>query len=97
MEISLGLLLGEDVFEKECLKLMLTVASKKNQNNHLQNGHYIHCVKSIQIRSYFWSVFPCIRTGYGDLLIFLYSDGIVVYEVNFHAVMRTLYWKDSFS
>ena len=76
---------------------MLTVASKKNQNNHLQNGHYIHCVKSIQIRSFFWSVFLCIRTGYGDLLIFLYSDGIVVYEVNFHAVMRTLYWKDSFS
>ena len=27
-----------------------------------------HCVKSIQIRSYFWSVFSCIRTEYGDLL-----------------------------
>ena len=23
---------------------------------------YRHCVKSVQIRSYFWSVFPCIRT-----------------------------------
>ena len=25
-------------------------------------------MKSFQIRSYFWSVFPCIRTEYGDLL-----------------------------
>ena len=28
-----------------------------------------HCVKSVQIRSYFSSVFSCIRTKYGDLLI----------------------------
>ena len=27
-----------------------------------------HCVKSIHIRSYFWSAFSCIRTEYGDLL-----------------------------
>ena len=26
-----------------------------------------HCVKSVQIRSYFWPVFCCIRTEYGDL------------------------------
>ena len=26
-----------------------------------------HCVKNVQIRSYFWSVFSCIRTEYGDL------------------------------
>ena len=26
-----------------------------------------HCEKSVQIRSYFWSVFSCIRTEYGDL------------------------------
>ena len=25
------------------------------------------CVKSVQLRSYFWSVFTCIRTEYGDL------------------------------
>ena len=25
-----------------------------------------HCVKSVQIRSFFWSVFSCIRTEYGD-------------------------------
>ena len=27
-----------------------------------------HCVKSVRIRSFFWSVFSCIRPGYGDLL-----------------------------
>ena len=27
-----------------------------------------HCVKSVQIQSYFWSVFSSIRTEYGDLL-----------------------------
>ena len=27
-----------------------------------------HYVKSVQIRSYFWSVFSCIPTKYGDLL-----------------------------
>ena len=27
----------------------------------------IHCVKSVQIRSFFWSVFPCIRTEYRKL------------------------------
>ena len=26
-----------------------------------------HCLKSVQIRSFFWSVFSCIRTEYGDL------------------------------
>ena len=27
-----------------------------------------HCVKSIQIRSFFWSVFSSIRTEYGEML-----------------------------
>ena len=26
-----------------------------------------HCVKSVQIRSFLWSLFFCIRTEYGDL------------------------------
>ena len=34
----------------------------KNTNIHS------HCVKSVQIRSFFWSVFSCIWTEYGDLL-----------------------------
>ena len=27
---------------------------------------YLHCVKCVQIRSFFWPVFPSIRTEYGD-------------------------------
>ena len=27
-----------------------------------------HCVKSVQIRSYFWSLFSCIQNDYGHLL-----------------------------
>ena len=33
-----------------------------------------HCVKRVQMRSYFWSVFSCIRTEYGDLLRLAASD-----------------------
>ena len=32
------------------------------------NKSRVHCLKSVQIRSFFWSVFSCIRTEYGDLL-----------------------------
>ena len=32
-----------------------------------------HCVKSVQIRTYFWSVFSCIRAEYGDLQISVFS------------------------
>ena len=47
-----------------------------SQDNMDTNGQYYmeqmstiqHCVKCVQIRSYFWSVFSCIRTEYGDLL-----------------------------
>ena len=27
----------------------------------------LHCLKSLQIRSYFWSLFPRIRTEYGEI------------------------------
>ena len=37
-----------------------------------------HCVKNVQIRSYFWSVFSCIRTEYGPK--------ITPYLDTFHAV-----------
>ena len=36
----------------------------KLQTDFSQN---IHCLKSVQMRSYFWSVFSRIRTKYGDL------------------------------
>ena len=28
-----------------------------------------HCKKNVQIRSFFWLVYSCIRTVYGDLLV----------------------------
>ena len=34
----------------------------------LADGKADHCVKSVQIRSFFWFVFLCIRTEYGGLL-----------------------------
>ena len=33
-----------------------------------QSPHQIHCVKSVQIRSIFWSVFSRIWTEYGEIL-----------------------------
>ena len=41
---------------------------KKNNNWKESDLNCYHCVKSVQIRSFFWSVFSCIRTEYGDLL-----------------------------
>ena len=35
-------------------------------NNSFQSR--MHCVKSVQIRSFFWSVFSLIRTEYGEIL-----------------------------
>ena len=40
-----------------------------------------HCMKSVQIRSYFWSVFSCIRTKYRK-----YGPEITPYLDIFHAV-----------
>ena len=54
-----------------------------------------HCLKSVQIRSYFcpyfpvfWSVFSCIRTEYRDLLLntWKYVPEITLYLDTFHAV-----------
>ena len=38
------------------------------QNLHLRCLTEFHCMKSVQIRSFFCSVFSCIPTEYGDLL-----------------------------
>ena len=39
---------------------------------HLYDGSTIctltHCMKSVPIRSFLWSLFSCVRTEYGDLL-----------------------------
>ena len=29
--------------------------------------HQVHCVESVQIRSFFWLVFSCIRTEYREI------------------------------
>ena len=39
-----------------------------NKRDNLRDN--FHCLKSVQIRSYFCSVFPCIQTEYGDLEIY---------------------------
>ena len=47
-----------------CLKIfgnLLSFALKMKKVTH------IHCVKSVQIWSFFWSIFPCFRNEYGDL------------------------------
>ena len=36
----------------------------------------MHCVKSVQIRSFFWSVFSCIRNKYGDLRHYRRESGV---------------------
>ena len=40
----------------------------------INNNYNSHCVKSIQIRSFFWSVFSRIRTEYGEILRTLRSQ-----------------------
>ena len=69
--------------------------------NHL-NFHFVkslhsfmHCVKSVQIRSNFWSVFSCIGLNTGK-----YIPEITLYLDTFHTVMfimkyRTIMLKDS--
>ena len=44
----------------------------------------IHCVERVQIWSYFWFVFSCIQTEYGDLLG---KSEITPYLDIFHAVI----------
>ena len=40
-------------------------------------GHFFaHCVKSVQIRSFFWSVFSRILTEYGEIQMLLYTSVI---------------------
>ena len=38
----------------------------------------IHCVKSVQIRNYFSSVFFCIRTEYLDWFLYVGNTGILL-------------------
>ena len=39
--------------------------SYKGHRHNLMASKFLHCLKSVQIRSFFWSVFCCIQTEYG--------------------------------
>ena len=53
--------------------------------------HY-HCMKSVQIRSYFWFVFFCIRTEYRK-----YEPEIIPYLSTFHALyVEWCFWFTQF-
>ena len=58
------------VLSRNLVKIFLVFLKLIFLKNMLINGH---CVKSVQIRSFFWSEFSCIRTEYGDLLHKLHS------------------------
>ena len=53
-----------------------------------------HCVKSVQIQSFFWSVFSRIWTEYGEIMIHVVREGGAYYstspETYFPPYLRTL-------
>ena len=58
-------------WETECLTRTEREPALYNSNNNNNNKNKTrkpHCVKSVQIRSYFWSVFSGIRIEYRDLV-----------------------------
>ena len=59
--------------------LLYTQSKRSNSILHGNN----HCVKSVQIRSHFWSVFSCIVCG---LNTGKYEPEITPYLATFHAV-----------
>ena len=55
---------------------------------------YLHSVKKVQIRSFFWSVFSRIRTEYGEILLSVFSPNAgkygpekIWYLDTFHAAL----------
>ena len=54
-----------------------------------------HCVKSVQIRSFFWSVFSRIRTEYGETLIHLVRTWILL-KISFFCYWKSVLLKNSF-
>ena len=49
-----------ETFETNLDQVDLTLVVTKTVNGELLS----HCVKSVQMRTYFWSIFSCIRTEY---------------------------------
>ena len=56
-------------------------------------GHDItHCVKSVQVRSFFWSVFPAFRLNTERHFIILFErNHFVTLSIVFSVSMQTLY------
>ena len=52
------------ISEKKLTRFQISLLSMEWKYENTES----HCVKSVQMRSYFWSVFSCIRTEYEDLL-----------------------------
>ena len=55
---------------------------------------FFHCVKSVQIRSFFWSVFSRIWTEYGEIMVHVVREGGAYCsaspETNFPPCLRTI-------
>ena len=56
--------------DEMCIQEHLNIENSENHRSCPENAVTTtkHCVTSVEIRSYFWSVFFSIRTEYGDLL-----------------------------
>ena len=81
VQVSSEMNLLKEVFIVNCLLLYIFTASFSIHSDKWKLNFYpraefysqilyldqLHCVKSVQIRSYFWSVFSCIRTEYSKI------------------------------
>ena len=77
----------------------ILVSQKMLRTHYVYDRPYIpissayHCVKTVQIRSYFWFVFCCIRTEYRKIR--KYGTEITLHLDPFHAVYARIYWPDN--
>ena len=75
-EVSIGVLVSELIGNKLLLTVFLLSCSCLTHRSFLIPPFVLNAqLKSVQIRSYFWSVFSCIRTEYGGLLVFSPNEG----------------------
>ena len=71
---------------------VLTIIPEPKANRPVQRSnpyqkqiHFLHCVKSVQIRSFFLSAFSCLQSEYRKIRTRKYS---VYYLYTFHAVLK---------
>ena len=60
----------------------------------------MHCVKSVQVWSFFWSVFSCIQTEYGDLRrnsVFGHFSRSDVEDKNYWKILKQRCWPLAFT